>query len=35
MRVTGVFNVRGGVYTTVVAEHIQDGWTPPTVVQLP
>ncbi len=35
MRVTGVFNVRGGVYTTVVAEHIQDGWTPPPVVQLP
>lgn len=35
MRVTGVFNVRGGVYTTVVAEHIKDGWTPPPVVQLP
>ncbi len=35
MRVTGIFNVRGGVYTTVVAEHIKDGWTPPPVVQLP
>jgi len=35
MRVTGIFNVRGGVYTTVVAQHIKDGWTPPPVVTLP
>ncbi len=35
MRVTGVFNVRGGIYTTVVAEHRQPGWQPPTPVQLP
>lgn len=35
MRLTAEFNVRGGVYTTVVAEHQADGWTPPTVVQLP
>ncbi|EEF81229.1 preQ(1) synthase [Methylophaga thiooxydans] len=35
MRVTGVFNVRGGVYTTVVAEHRKEGWVPPTPVTLP
>ncbi len=35
MRLTGRFNVRGGIYTTVVAEHRKPGWTPPTVVQLP
>jgi len=26
MRLTAVFNVRGGVYTTVVAEHVCDNW---------
>ena len=26
MRVTGEFNVRGGIYTTVVAEHRQENW---------
>jgi 7-cyano-7-deazaguanine reductase len=35
MRVTGKFNVRGGIYTTVVAEHRADGWTPPLPVTLP
>jgi len=35
MRLTGKFNVRGGIYTTVVAEHCQPGWTPPVPVQLP
>lgn len=35
MRVTGVFNVRGGVYTTVVAEHRKPGWEPPQPVTLP
>jgi 7-cyano-7-deazaguanine reductase len=35
MRVTGIFNVRGGVYTTVVAEHRKEGWVPPTPVHLP
>lgn len=35
MRVTGIFNVRGGVYTTVVAEHRKEGWVPPTPVTLP
>lgn len=35
MRVTGIFNVRGGVYTTIVAEHRKAGWIAPTPVQLP
>jgi len=35
MRVTGEWNVRGGIYTTVVAEHRQDGWQPPVKVELP
>lgn len=35
MRITAIFNVRGGVYTTVVAEHRQDGWIPPVPVSLP
>lgn len=35
MRVTAKFNVRGGIYTTVVAEHQQPGWIAPAVVALP
>ena len=35
MRLTAEFNVRGGIYTSVVAEHIQDGWQPPLPVDLP
>jgi 7-cyano-7-deazaguanine reductase len=35
MRLTGVFNVRGGIYTTVIAEHRNPDWTPPTPVTLP
>lgn len=35
MRVTARFNVRGGIDTTVVAEHRKDGWTPAPVVPLP
>ena len=35
MRVTGEWNVRGGVYTTVVAEHRKEGWMPPVKVELP
>jgi 7-cyano-7-deazaguanine reductase len=27
MRLTAEFNVRGGVYTTVVVEHVADGWS--------
>ena len=35
MRLTAEFNVRGGIYTNVVAEHRAEGWTPPTPVTLP
>ncbi len=35
MRLRAEFNVRGGVYTTVVAEHQATDWTAPTVVSLP
>jgi 7-cyano-7-deazaguanine reductase len=35
MRVTGKFNVRGGIYTTVVAEHRAADWNPPQPVTLP
>ncbi len=35
MRVTGEWNVRGGIYTDVVVEHRSPDWTPPTPVHLP
>ena len=35
MRLTTEFNVRGGIYTNVIAEHRAEDWTPPTPVQLP
>lgn len=35
LRLTAKFNVRGGIYTTVVAEHRQSGWTGPGPVVLP
>jgi 7-cyano-7-deazaguanine reductase len=35
MRLSAEFNVRGGIYTTVVAEHQADDWAPPVPVQLP
>ncbi len=35
MRLTAEFNVRGGIYTTVVAEHRLPGWAPPAIVDLP
>jgi 7-cyano-7-deazaguanine reductase len=35
MRLTGKFNVRGGIYTTVVAEYRASGWVPPLPVLLP
>src|SRR5262245_37595344 len=35
MRLTARFNVRGGIYTTVVAERRQPGWSPPVPVVLP
>jgi 7-cyano-7-deazaguanine reductase len=35
LRLTAHFNVRGGIYTTVVAEHRQRDWTAPSPVRLP
>lgn len=35
MRLTAEFNVRGGVYTNVIAEHRAEGWIPPIPVTLP
>ena len=35
MRLTAEFNVRGGIYTSVVAEHRQAGWTAPPPTALP
>lgn len=35
MRLTAKFNVRGGIYTTVVAERRQAGWEAPRPVALP
>ena len=35
MRVSADFNVRGGVYTQVIAEHRADGWIAPDPVVLP
>ncbi|HKI63352.1 MAG TPA: preQ(1) synthase [Burkholderiales bacterium] len=34
MRLTACFNVRGGLFTTVVTEHRKRGWRPPVPVQL-
>jgi 7-cyano-7-deazaguanine reductase len=35
MRVSADFNVRGGVYTQVIAEHRAEGWVAPEPVILP
>ena len=35
MRLTADFNVRGGIFTTVVAEHRKPGWVPASSVELP
>lgn len=35
MRLTAKFNVRGGIYTDVVAEHRAEGWQAPPRVRLP
>jgi 7-cyano-7-deazaguanine reductase len=35
LRLTGKFNVRGGIYTTVVVERRKNGWNAPPAVQLP
>ena len=35
LRLTAEFNVRGGIYTTVVAEHRKSGWLASPVTVLP
>ncbi|MCK4841102.1 MAG: NADPH-dependent 7-cyano-7-deazaguanine reductase QueF [Methylococcales bacterium] len=35
MRIRAEFNVRGGVYTTVIAEHKNENWKAPELVNLP
>lgn len=35
IRLTAKFNVRGGIYTTVVAEHRKTDWLAPEVINLP
>jgi 7-cyano-7-deazaguanine reductase len=35
LRLTAEFNVRGGIYTTVVAEHRKSGWVAPPATVLP
>jgi 7-cyano-7-deazaguanine reductase len=35
MRVTAKFNVRGGIYASVVAQHLKSGWIPKDQVTLP
>lgn len=35
MRIQAEFNVRGGIYTTVVVEHRNPAWQAPELVQLP
>jgi 7-cyano-7-deazaguanine reductase len=35
MRLSAEFNVRGGIYTTVIAEHRQPGWASATPIGLP
>jgi 7-cyano-7-deazaguanine reductase len=35
LRLTGKFNVRGGIYTSVIVERRKPGWIPPQAVELP
>jgi len=35
MRISAEFNVRGGIYTTVVVEHRNPDWQAPELVKLP
>ncbi|MDO8844791.1 MAG: preQ(1) synthase [Methylicorpusculum sp.] len=35
MRLKANFNVRGGIYTAVIAEHKNSNWQAPALVQLP
>ncbi|MDQ7014852.1 MAG: NADPH-dependent 7-cyano-7-deazaguanine reductase QueF, partial [Gammaproteobacteria bacterium] len=34
-RLTGKFNIRGGINTDVVVEHRAEGWVAPAKVELP
>ncbi len=34
MRLKAIFNVRGGIYTTIVVEYQQSGWMPKPIVDL-
>ena len=34
MRITSIFNVRGGIYTDIVVEHRKEGWVAPNPVHL-
>jgi 7-cyano-7-deazaguanine reductase len=35
LRLAGKFNVRGGIYTTVIVERRKPGWQPSSTVQIP
>ena len=35
LRLEGKFNVRGGIYTSVIVERRKPGWSHPPAVQLP
>jgi 7-cyano-7-deazaguanine reductase len=35
MRLSAIFSVRGGIDTTVIAEHRAEDWQPPVTVNLP
>ena len=35
MKLSARFNVRGGIYTTIVVSHRKAGWTPEPMVSLP
>ena len=35
MRLTAEFNVRGGIYTSVIAEYRSDAWVAPSPISLP
>ncbi len=35
MRITGRFNIRGGIYTDIIVEHRSPGWKAPSPVTLP
>lgn len=35
MRLAGIWNVRGGIYTTVIVEHRKPDWQPAPKIELP